>query len=394
MFGKAALEAVLGKLRVGGLTVQWWDGSKKSYGPGKPVATLALNDPSVVGRMLRNMSLGFSECYMDGLIEIEGDIRDLIILAHQNRAAFPKLSHRTFGSFVRGVTLAASAAQSRQDISHHYDRGNDFYALWLDETMIYSCAYFKKKTDTLKEAQLQKIDHTLKKLQLQKGMRLLDIGSGWGWLILTAAKRYGVHTHGITHSKEQLAKTRARIKAEGLEQLVTVELRDYRELTGTEMYDRIVSVGMYEHVGRPNQRQYFETVTRLLKPGGISLLHTITKHLELPMDPMISKHIFPGTYVPSWREVINFLPEYDLHLTDVESLRRHYAMTVDHWSKNYEREVEKVREMFDEHFVRMWRLYLRGGTTAFELGTLDLHQFVFTKGITNDLPLTREYLYR
>ncbi len=393
---KALFEAALGRLTVGSMTVTWWDGETKRYGNGEPHARIHIKDPDVASAIVRDPTMGFGEGYMDGLIDVTGDVYNVAALANLNSRAFPKFHKRSFLTTLlqHGSGLGAAPHHSRKHISHHYDLGNDFYALWLDETMTYSCAYFKTERDSLKQAQLQKIDHLLGKLQLRKGMKLLDIGSGWGWLIIRAAQEYGVHAHGITHSKEQLAKTREHIKELGLEKFVTVDLADYRELTGQNIYDRIVSVGMYEHVGRPNHKQYMSAVARLLKPGAISVLHTITKLYPNPTDKWSIKYIFPGGYVPAWSEVVNLLPDYDFHLTDVESLRLHYALTLDHWAKNYEKHVDQIRAERGESFVRMWRLYLRGSAAGFRTGNLDLHQFVFTKGLSNDLPLTREYLYQ
>jgi cyclopropane-fatty-acyl-phospholipid synthase len=245
--------------------------------------------------------------------------------------------------------------------------------------MSYSCAYFKSPEDSLEQAQLQKIDHTLKKLQLQPGETLLDIGSGWGWLMIRAVQQYGVKATGITLSEEQ----------------VKVEIMDYRDLAKSgRKFDKIVSVGMFEHAGRDNFPSYMNSVQSLLNEQGIMLLHTITRPLEEPVHPWITTNIFPGGYIPSLREIIHLLPEYDFHAMDIESLRMHYAMTLDQWSLRYSNHIDKVRELYGERFVRMWDLYLKTSASSFRVGGLGLHQILFSKGINNSLNMTRDYIYK
>ncbi|HTR89446.1 MAG TPA: cyclopropane-fatty-acyl-phospholipid synthase family protein, partial [Solirubrobacteraceae bacterium] len=290
--------------------------------------------------------------------------------------------------------LRDSRGRQGENVRRHYDLGNDFYRLWLDRSMTYSCGYFRREEDTLEQAQEQKVRHILGKLQLRPGMRLLDIGSGWGELILRAGREHGVRAHGITLSREQLAHTRGRIAAEGLEGLVSVELAHYGELRGRERFDRIVSVGMYEHVGAGNQRAYMGTVGRLLREGGVSLLHTITQFTDRPTNGWIDRYIFPGGRLPTLAGVMELLPGEDFHAVDYESLRRHYARTLQEWYERFERAEERVRRMYDERFVRMWRLYLRGSYAGFAYGELDLAQVVWSKGLSDELEMTREHLYR
>jgi cyclopropane-fatty-acyl-phospholipid synthase len=221
----------------------------------------------------------------------------------------------------------------------------------------------------------------------------LDIGCGWGGLIIRAAQQYGVKAKGITLSEEQYKKVQERIVENGLQGQVEVELIDYRELTATSPFDKISSVGMFEHVGQANYPHFMKAIDRLLKNQGLALLHTITHPTEEKPDPWIEKYIFPGGYIPSLREIVALLPEYNFHPTDIESLRIHYAMTLDCWVKAYEAHVDQVKEMYGERFVRMWRLYLRGSAASFRQEGMNLHQIVFTKSFNNDLALTRDFLY-
>lgn len=367
--------------------VEYWDGKTAQYGQGDVQLKIKIGEKVPLTSLMNEPSLTFGEAYMNGDIEIDGKIEDLINLAHSNKQLLwtknlpnlPKLSFK----------------KAKSNIEHHYDIGNDFYSIWLDETMSYSCAYFKDENDSLDQAQINKIDHVLKKLQLKPGETLLDIGSGWGWLIIRAAQLYGVQAHGVTLSEEQYTKTNERIKSLGLEQQVQVTLSDYRELPKQNLcFDKIASVGMFEHVGRDNYPVFMETVNSLLKDKGVMLLHTITHQTEEPGDPWIQKYIFPGGYIPSVREIISLLPEYNYHLIDAENLRLHYAKTLDNWSSRFEEHLDEVREMYDETFIRMWRLYLQSSAAFFRNGGLGLHQILFTKGVNNDLEQTRSFLYR
>ena len=231
-----------------------------------------------------------------------------------------------------------SKTNQKKEVSYHYDIGNDFYQKWLDETMSYSCGYFKSETDSLYPAQVNKVDHLLEKLHLEKGMTLLDIGCGWGFLLKRAAKEYGVRGVGITLSREQYEKFRQDIQKEGLKDLLDVRLMDYREMEKCGMlFDRVVSVGMLEHVGRGNYELFMKNVHQVLQPGGLFLLHFISGQKEYSGDAWMKKYIFPGGMLPSLREMINMLPEFDFHTLDVESLRRHYNRTLLCWIENFKK---------------------------------------------------------
>ncbi|MPM23761.1 Cyclopropane-fatty-acyl-phospholipid synthase [bioreactor metagenome] len=258
--------------------------------------------------------------------------------------------------------------------------------------MTYSCGYFKSTCDSLNDAQKNKTSHILRKLNLNKSQTLLDIGCGWGELILTAAKEYNVKAMGITLSSEQFNKVKERIRAEGLENLVEVELLDYREIKNKK-FDRIVSVGMIEHVGKELLPEYFSKVKNLLDEDGISLLHCITGINGDGVNSWINKYIFPGGYIPTIKELITYMSDEEFYLLDVESLRRHYGKTLEHWSRNFENALPEVMKRYDEKFIRMWRLYLNGCAASFNSGNIDIHQFLFTKGVNNHLPWTREYIY-
>jgi cyclopropane-fatty-acyl-phospholipid synthase len=382
---------MLGKLHYGAVEVDYWGVEKKIYGAGKPYFKLLIKKPSVLKAIFKNMDIGFGESYADGDLEVVGDLDQVMRIVSENHEAFTSFNLKPLTYRLQSNKKAKQPKQ----IQHHYDVGNDFYAMWLDKTMTYTCAYYRKPTDTLEQAQTQKIDHVLRKLQLEKGHQFLDIGCGWGHLVVRAAKLYGASGLGVTLSKEQHKYATELAKKEGVEKLAKFELINYQELINRDVvYDRIISVGVLEHVGRGNHDQYFRVVNKLLKDGGVSVLHSITQITEEPMNPWIDKYIFPGGYIPSAREVIWKLPEFGFNLYDYENLRIHYAMTCAEWLKRFDAHKDEVIKMYDEKFYRMWRLYLASSSGSFRYGTNNLSQLVFIKGRNNDLPLTREHIYK
>lgn len=364
------------------------DGKEVLVGEGEPTFVVRFNKSLDIKELRRSTSLALGEAYMRGDIEVEGDLFQALdhLLGQMGKFSLDK-------SALKKLIFTSSSKKNQKDeVSSHYDIGNDFYRLWLDDTLSYSCGYFKNPDDTLHDAQVNKVDYILEKLYLKEGMSLLDIGCGWGFLLIEAAKKYGINGVGITLSQEQYKKFNERIVEEGLEKQLTVELMDYRDLPKYgKTFDRIVSVGMVEHVGRDNYDLFLSCADKVLNPKGLFLLHYISALEEHPGDPWIKKYIFPGGVIPSLREMINLAAPHRFYVIDVESLRRHYTKTLLCWDKNFREHLDEVREMFDDAFVRMWDLYLCSCAATFHNGIVDLSQILMTKGVNNDLPMTRWY---
>jgi cyclopropane-fatty-acyl-phospholipid synthase len=369
--------------------VKYWDGEIKKYGNGEPLFRIDLNEPINISEIVSDPSLAFGEGYMYEKINIVGNVQEVIesIFKRQDSFLHQKKAYGKFGKIVSN-----SIRKSKEEVQFHYDIGDDFYSLWLDETMTYSCAYFETPEDRLFQAQKNKVKHILRKLNLHPGQTLLDIGCGWGELVLTAAKEYGVKALGITLSSEQYSRVLERIKSEELQNLVEVKQIDYRELK-ERTFDRVVSVGMVEHVGKENLNNYFSTVNSLLNDQGVSLLHCITGYNEASTNSWINKYIFPGGYIPAVHELVSLMAANRFYLIDMESLREHYTRTLEHWAVNFEKALPAIGKIKDKTFIRMWRLYLHSCAASFHCGNIDLHQFLFTKGVNNSWPMTRAYMY-
>jgi len=370
--------------------IKFWDGTTEKYSEGEPVFKIIFNEPISKADIIKNPSLAFGEGYMTKKIEIEGSIQKAIESIYNNQDSFLNNSNM-YAKLLRKASN--NIKHSKENIEFHYDIGNDFYKLWLDDTMTYSCAYFKTPNDSLTQAQKNKVAHILNKLDLKEGETLLDIGCGWGELIISAAKEYNVKATGITLSSEQFAKVKEKIDNENLNNLVDVQLVDYRGLKDKK-FDKIVSVGMLEHVGKDHITEYFTTIDGLLNDKGLSLLHCITSVTEGGNNTWIDKYIFPGGYVPSVSELICSMSDKHFNLIDAENLRLHYEKTLEHWASNFENALPEIRKTKDETFIRMWRLYLNACAASFNSGNVHIHQFLFGKGVNNNLHWTRDYMYK
>ena len=371
--------------------VKFWDGDEVKVGENGPLFKIILKKPIPKKDILTSTTLAFGEAYMNGDLEVEGDFLLMLNTVLKYKDKFTT----DFKGLPKIFSNLTSTKKQKEEVTYHYDIGNDFYKLWLDDTLSYSCAYFKNENESLGEAQLNKIHHLLKKLNLREGITLLDIGCGWGALLIEAAKLYKIKGLGITLSEEQFKAFKERIEKENLQDYLQVKLMDYRELEKLGLlFDRVVSVGMLEHVGRSNYDLFMKCVSKVLKKEGVFVLHYISGLYESEGDAWIKKYIFPGGVIPTLREIISLSADYKFYTVDVESLRMHYYKTLIKWAENFEKNTDKVREMFDEKFVRMWRMYLYSCAACFYTGVIDLHQIVFTKGVNNSLSLTREYLYK
>lgn len=369
--------------------VNYADGTSKQYGgEGLPDVEITFHDDIPIKKIIKSPSVALGEAYMDGIIDIQGSIQKVIASAY-----------RSEGSFLRSTKLLKyhphqnhSESKNKEDIQSHYDIGNDFYKIWLDKTMTYSCAYFENPNDTLEQAQMNKVHHILKKLDPKPGKSLLDIGCGWGTLMLTAAKEYGVKVTGITLSEEQYEYVNQQIEELGLVGQAEVILEDYRELKH-EPFDYITSVGMFEHVGHAELPKYFKIIQKYLKPNGTALIHGITRQQGGASNAWLDKYIFPGGYIPGLVENINDIVDAKLQVADLESLRRHYQKTLEIWDKNFNEHRAKITQMMGERFARMWNLYLQACAASFEEGNIDVIQYQLTNGPSGiNMPMTREYM--
>jgi cyclopropane-fatty-acyl-phospholipid synthase len=411
------LDILLGDPGMGEIAVRLWEGTtwRPPHSQEEPRVTLAINAPGALRTMLERPSdLLLGEMYIFGDLDIEGDIEAIFPpidrlferrLGIVDRLRFATMLRRLppadSGRYdSRRPQLYGSPHSKRRDecaVRYHYDVSNDFYALWLDRRMVYSCAYFEQGSESLDQAQERKLDYICRKLRVKPGERLLDIGCGWGALIMHAAKQYGVRALGITLSKPQAELANERIRAEGLADRCRAEVCDYRDMNQAESFDKLVSVGMFEHVGAKMLPEYFRRAWTLLVPGGVFLNHGIARNVHKPDHgkSFVTKYVFPDGELVPISVTLGAAEEAGWEIRDLESLREHYAMTLHEWVTRLEQQAAKARQVVDEVTYRIWRLYMAGGAHRFRIGWLNLYQALLVKPDNGQarLPMTRADWY-
>ena len=379
------------------LRLKLWDGHELDLGPA-PSVTIVVKDPRLVSEFTHPSLDLLGSAFVEGRLEMEGSISEVVRVCDELSQALVDDEDGEFHSSTQHDKATDAAS-----ISYHYDLSNDFYQLWLDKEMVYSCAYFRTGEETLEQAQQDKFHHLCRKLRLKPGEYLLDVGCGWGGLARFAAREYGVKVFGITLSREQLELGRERVKAEGLQDKVDLQLLDYRDLPQDGRFDKVVSVGMFEHVGHANLELYTQRLFGAVREGGLVMNHGITaKHTDgRPVGrgagEFIGRYVFPNGELPHVAQISAHISEAGLEVVDVESLRLHYAKTLAHWSSRLESNLERAAALVPEQTLRIWRLYLAGCSYAFTRGWINLHQILAVKPYTDgrhELPWTREDIYR
>lgn len=380
------------------LRLELWNGQRFDFGTyAAPDVTVRVPHVSALSYLLTPSLANLGEAYVEGKIEVEGKIKEIIAVGN----ALAANSLKPDGKFARITrTFRHNKEKDAEAIRYHYDVSNDFYKLWLDQNMVYSCAYFEHGDEDLDTAQLKKIDHILTKIQIQPGQTLLDIGCGWGALVLRAAQKFGAKCVGITLSENQFALAKERVAQAGLQDQIEIRLQDYRDITGS--FDRITSVGMFEHVGLIHLPMYFSHIRELLADDGIAMNHGITTtdidNGESPYGggEFIEKYVFPHGELPHIGMVLKTMQQGGLEVFDVENLRRHYAKTCGIWADNLEAHADEVRKAADDRRFRIWRIYLAGSSYGFERDWMSLYQVICRKAGRSaaTLPWSRDYIYQ
>lgn len=381
------LDAVQRQMQPAPVRFVLWDGSESRIRPPDPVGRVIVRDRAMLAAIVWNADLYLGEGYTSGRVEVEGDL--VTVLEAVDRATLDRRRGRRDWPWPALVGRVNSLSRSRENIHHHYDIGNAFYKLWLDEDLLYTCAYFPTPGLDLESAQRAKMEHVCRKIALQPGETVAEAGCGWGTLALYMAARHGVTVKAFNISHEQITYARERAARAGLASRVEFIEDDYRNIRGT--FDAFVSVGMLEHVGLAHYNELGTLIDRCLdRDHGRGLLHFIGRNRRGTLNPWIRRRIFPGAYPPTLREVTGqVLEPWDLSVLDVENLRLHYAKTLHHWRTRFEAASGEIADMFDESFVRAWRLYLAGSEAAFSTGWMQLFQVTFARGTNNRIPWTR-----
>jgi len=384
---------------VGGppVAIELWTGERVHVLPdgSEPIAVVRLEDRRALFELMQKPEKSFGELFTEGRLTVEGDLvatLEAIDVAIQKAMRESGPMGRLLRKALEKRPRTNSLAGSQENIHRHYDLGNDFYRLWLDgDYMQYTCAYYPDDSTTLEQAQTAKLDLVCRKLDLKPGDQVVEAGSGWGGLARYMAKHYGASVRSYNISAEQVAYARERAEQEGLGNLVEYVEDDYRNISGT--YDVFVSVGMLEHVGLANYPTLGGVIDRCLKERGRGFVHSIGRNVSRPMNEWIESYIFPGAYPPTLKEMMDIFEPFEFVIMDVENLRAHYARTLTDWLERFERNVGRVRDMFDESFVHAWRLYLAGSISAFTQGQLQLFQVLFQRQGANALPVTRDRMF-
>lgn len=386
------IERLLQRLGDPPIRVRFWDASALEPKSGAAQTVINIHDRTTLWRLVRQPMLNFGDDYSLGRITIDGSLVNFLdtVFRHRPRLRASSPTRRQLAERLQRVRRNTLRG-SRQNIHHHYDIGNAFYRLWLDHEMQYTCAYFPDPDMPLEAAQLAKLDHVCRKLQLKPGETVVEAGCGWGGLARHMARYYGVKVRAYNISTEQVAYARERAAQEGLADRVEYVLDDYRTIDG--QYDAFVSVGMLEHVGVEHYQALGKVIDRALGAQGRGLIHTIGQNQASPMTAWAERRIFPGAYPPTLREMMLIFEPHDFSVLDVENLRLHYARTLEHWLARYEDHAGEIERMFDADFVRTWRLYLASSIASFTSGKLQLFQVLFARSRHNALPWSRAHLY-
>lgn len=376
------------------IEIQLWNGERVYSGTEPPQVTARISSRRALFKVLINPERYFGDYYVSKQVEVvEGDVLDLLFCLYKH-APHGRWREKP-GRFSRRSTVKSrrnTLKAAKQNIHHHYDVGNAFYELWLDKHMQYTCAYFPEADMSLEQAQVAKMEHVCRKLQLKPGQTVVEAGCGWGGLARYMARNYDVSVKSYNISHEQVNYARQRAMEEGVADKVQYIEDDYRNITGT--FDVFVSVGMLEHVGTENYKELGRIIERCLAPQGRGLIHTIGRNRPRPMNPWIDRRIFPGAHPPALSEMMRIFETAQVSVLDVENLRLHYEKTLKHWLSRYDAANLQIKGMFDEEFVRTWRLYLSGSIVSFHIGELQLFQVAFARKDDNSIPWNRSHLYQ